>query len=176
MVMRVLGIVVLSLLVTIISGCGKSDEEKKFHQQLLDKALNDDTKKEGVLFLQENARKDGVVVTDSGLQYKILQAAEGPKPNMLNRVRVSYTGWTVNGEQFESSVDKAENPVFTVRDVIKGWREALLKMSPGARWMIYMPSELGYGARSPGGMVPANSALIFEIELLEILPQEKADQ
>ena len=152
MVMRVLGIVVLSLLVTIISGCGKSDEEKKFHQQLLDKALNDDTKKEGVLFLQENARKDGVVVTDSGLQYKILQAAEGPKPN------------------------KAENPVFTVRDVIKGWREALLKMSPGARWMIYMPSELGYGARSPGGMVPANSALIFEIELLEILPQEKADQ
>jgi len=175
-VMRVLGVMVLSLLVTIISGCGKSDEEKRFHQELLDKALNDDTKKEGLLYLEENARKDGVVVTDSGLQYQILQAAEGPKPEMLNRVRVNYTGWTVNGEPFESSADRTEKPVFTVKDVIKGWREALLEMSPGARWKIYLPSELGYGARSPGGMVPANSALIFEIELLEILPQEKADQ
>ncbi|WP_428033700.1 FKBP-type peptidyl-prolyl cis-trans isomerase [Amphritea sp.] len=166
----------MSLLVTITSGCGESEEKKQFRQELLDKALNDDTKKEGERFLQENAHRDGVVVTASGLQYEVLQAAEGPKPNILNRVRVSYTGWTVNGEQFESSVGKAENPVFPIRDVIKGWREALLKMSPGARWKIYLPSELGYGARSPGGMVPANSALIFEIELLEILPQEKADQ
>lgn len=166
----------MSLLVTIISGCGETEEEKQFHQELLDKALNDDTKKAGAQFLQDNAKRDGVEVTDSGLQYEVLQAADGPKPGILNRVRVSYTGWTVNGEQFESSADKAENPVFTLRDVIKGWREALQLMSPGARWKIYLPSELGYGARSPGGMVPANSALIFEIELLEILPQEKADQ
>ncbi|SER01119.1 FKBP-type peptidyl-prolyl cis-trans isomerase FklB [Amphritea atlantica] len=176
MVMRVVSVVVLSLLVAITSGCGETEEEKQFHQQLLDKALNDGTKKAGMQFLQENAQRDGVVVTPSGLQYEVLQAAEGPQPNVLSQVRVSYTGWTVDGEQFESSVGKEKQPVFTVKDVIKGWREALLKMSPGARWKIYLPSELGYGARSPGGMVPANSTLIFEIELLEILPQEKADQ
>ena len=170
MVIRVLGILVLSLLVTITSGCGETEEEKRFHQELLDKALNDDTKKAGTLFLQNNAKREGVVVLDSGLQYEVLQAADGPRPGILNRVRVSYTGWTVDGEQFESSAGAAENPVFPIRNVIKGWREALLKMSPGARWKIYLPSELGYGARSPGGLVPANSALIFEIELLDILP------
>jgi len=175
-VIRVLGILVLSLLVTITSGCGETEEEKRFHQELLDKALNDDTKKAGTLFLQNNAKREGVVVLDSGLQYEVLQAADGPRPGILNRVRVSYTGWTVDGEQFESSAGAAENPVFPIRNVIKGWREALLKMSPGARWKIYLPSELGYGARSPGGLVPANSALIFEIELLDILPEEKADE
>ncbi|MDO6418053.1 FKBP-type peptidyl-prolyl cis-trans isomerase [Amphritea sp. 2_MG-2023] len=174
--MRVVSVVFLSLLVTLISGCGKSEEEKQFRQQLLDKALNDDTKKAGNRFLADNAQREGVVVTDSGLQYEILQPAQGPTPRVLDRVRVRYTGWTVDGEEFEGSALKAEQPVFTIKDVIKGWRLALLKMSPGARWKIYLPSELAYGARSPGGMVPANSALIFEIELLEILPEEKADK
>ncbi|MDO6561806.1 FKBP-type peptidyl-prolyl cis-trans isomerase [Amphritea sp. 1_MG-2023] len=169
-------ILLLSLIVSIITGCGKTEEEKQFHQQLLDKALNDETKQMGNRFLAENAQRDDVVVTDSGLQYEILVAAEGPKPRVFDRVRVNYTGWTVDGEVFESSASQTEYPMFTLNKVIKGWRLALLKMSPGARWKVYLPSELAYGARSPGGMVPANSALIFEIELLEILPEEKADQ
>ncbi|WP_417226204.1 FKBP-type peptidyl-prolyl cis-trans isomerase [Amphritea sp.] len=174
--MRVLKITFLSLLVTIVAGCGQSEEEKQFRQELLDKALNDETKQMGTRFLTENAQREGVIVTDSGLQYEILKAADGPKPRVLDRVKVRYTGWTVDGEVFESSAQKTKPALFTIKDVIKGWRLALLEMSPGARWKIYLPSELAYGARSPGGMVPANSALIFELELLEILPEEKVDQ
>lgn len=173
---RVLKITFLSLLVTLVAGCGESEEEKEFHRQLLDKALNDETKQMGTRFLAENAQREGVVVTASGLQYEVLQAAEGPRPRPLDKVSVRYSGWTVDGEMFESTAEAAKPAVFIVKDVIKGWQLALRKMSPGARWKIYLPSELAYGARSPGGRVPANSALIFEIEMLEILPEGRADE
>ncbi|MBQ0757922.1 MAG: FKBP-type peptidyl-prolyl cis-trans isomerase [Amphritea sp.] len=176
MIKRVVGVAVLATIVAISSGCGESEEEKRFHQELIDKALNDDTKREGDRFLAENAKREGIVVTESGLQYEILQAAVGESPRIQDDVRVNYSSWKVDGEPFESSASQEEKPIFPIRGVIKGWREVLPKMSPGSKWKVYLPSELAYGARSPAESVPANSALIFEIELLEILPHEKADQ
>lgn len=176
MIKRVFGIAVLATIVAISSGCGESEEEKRFHQELIDKALNDDTKREGDRFLAENAKRKGVVITESGLQYEILQVATGKRPRIQDDVRVNYSSWKVDGEPFESSADQEVKPIFPIRGVIKGWREVLPKMSPGSKWKIYLPSELAYGARSPAESVPANSALIFEIELLEILPHKKADE
>lgn len=173
---RVFGIAVIATIIAMSSGCGETEEEKRFHQELIDKALNDDTKREGDRFLAENAKREGVIVTASGLQYEILQAAAGDRPRIQDDVRVNYASWKTDGEAFESSASQEEKPVFPVRGVIKGWREALLKMAPGSKWKLYLPSELAYGARSPAESIPANSALIFEIELLEILPHEKADK
>lgn len=176
MIKRVFGIAVLATIVAISSGCGESEEEKRFHQELIEKALNDDNKKEGERFLAENAKREGVVITGSGLQYEILQAAVGTSPRIQDDVRVNYSSWKVDGDPFESSVAQEEKPIFPLRSVIKGWREVLVKMAPGSKWRLYLPSELAYGARSPAESIPANSALIFEIELLEILPHEKADK
>lgn len=176
MIKRAFGMAVLATIVAISSGCGETEEEKRFHQELIDKALNDDTKKEGDSYLAENAKREGVVTTESGLQYEILQAATGNSPRIQDDVRVNYSSWKINGEAFESSEAQEEKPIFPVRSVIKGWREALLKMAPGSKWKLYLPSELAYGARSPAESIPANSTLIFEIELLEVLPHEKADQ
>lgn len=165
-------VVLLSLFAFFVSGCGESEEQKRFHQELIEKALNDDIKKEGEAFLADNRSRSGVVVTESGLQYEVLQQGSGERPTILDSVRVNYTGWRIGGEQFDSSAEFSEKPVFPVKGVIKGWRQALLQMQPGARWKVYLPSELGYGATSPNPKIPANSALMFEIELLEILPQQ----
>lgn len=165
-------LLVLSLCVFMLAGCGESEEKKRFHQELLEKALNDDVKKAGVAFLKENAQKQGVVVLASGLQYQVLRSGNGDKPTMLDSVRVNYSGWRIDGELFESSSEKDEKPVFPVKGVIKGWRQALLMMQPGAVWKVFLPSELAYGATSPNIMIPANSALVFEIELLEVLPDQ----
>lgn len=169
---RKLGLLVVSLFVIVLSGCGESEEKKQFHKQLVEKALNDEVKKQGVAFLKENSTKQGVVVTRSGLQYEVVQSGNGEKPSITDSVRVDYTGWRVDGELFESSAERTEKPVFPVKGVIKGWCEALLMMSPGAKWKIYLPSELAYGATSPNVMIPANSALVFEVELLEVLSDQ----
>ncbi|GGK74859.1 FKBP-type peptidyl-prolyl cis-trans isomerase [Amphritea balenae] len=174
--MKFLSVVVLSLFVVILGGCGESEEQKRFHQELLDKALNDDVKKQGVKFLEENALRDGVVVTASGLQYEVISEAQGDTPRMPDKVQVSYTGWLVDGTEFESSAEHSDKPVFPVASVIKGWREALMSMAPGSHWKIYLPSELAYGARSPTPQIPANSALVFELELIQIMPEEEADK
>lgn len=165
-------VVLLSLFASVLSGCGESEEQKRFRQELIEKALNDDVKKEGEAFLTENRGRSEVVVTDSGLQYEVLQQGSGERPTILDSVRVDYTGWRIGGEQFESSAAFSEKPVFPLKGVIKGWRQALLQMQPGSRWKVYLPSELAYGATSPNEMIPANSALMFEIELIEVLPQQ----
>ena len=126
--------------------------------------------KEGEDFLKANAKKSGIDTLAGGLQYKVLKAGDGPKPTAEDQVRVSYEGKLINGKVFNSMLgDKAI--VFGVGQVIPGWSEALKNMPVGSKWEIYVPSNMAYGSR-PNGPIPANSTLVFEMELLEIV---KAD-
>lgn len=119
-------------------------------------------------FLTANAKKEGVKVLPSGLQYKILVEGNGKKPKLTDKVRVHYHGTLTNGEVFDSSVNRGEPAEFGVNQVIAGWVEALQLMSEGSKWRLYIPSELAYGERGAGS-IPPNSALIFDVELLNVL-------
>lgn len=121
----------------------------------------------GEAFLAENKTKDDVVTLPSGLQYKIVKAGTGTVPTATDRVKVDYVGTLLDGEQFDSSIERGEPAVFGVTQVIKGWTEALLLMPVGSKWIIYVPSDLAYGSRDTGAIKPY-STLIFEIELLDI--------
>lgn len=123
----------------------------------------------GNKFLEENKSREGVQTTESGLQYEVLTEGTGPKPVATDMVRVHYHGTLIDGTVFDSSVDKGQPAVFGVGQVIPGWTEALQMMPVGSKWKIYIPSKLGYGERGAGGDIKPNSALIFEVELLEIV-------
>ncbi len=122
----------------------------------------------GKKFLEENAQRKEVKVTDSGLQYEILQKGEGPVPTASDKVKVHYHGTLIDGTVFDSSVERGEPITFPVTGVIKGWQEALQMMPVGSKWKLYIPSELAYGQRGAGANIGPNSVLIFEVELLEI--------
>jgi FKBP-type peptidyl-prolyl cis-trans isomerase FkpA/FKBP-type peptidyl-prolyl cis-trans isomerase FklB len=124
---------------------------------------------EGKAFLAENATKQGVVVTGSGLQYEVLQEGTGPKPGPEDQVSVNYKGTLLDGTQFDSSYDRGEPAVFGVKGVVPGFAEALQLMPVGSHYRFYIPSELGYGPQGTGGPIGPNATLIFEVELLEIL-------
>jgi len=131
-------------------------------------------KEEGEKFLAENKTKEGVITTESGLQYKIITEGKGAIPTDKDKVKVHYTGTLINGEKFDSSYDRKEPSSFAVTGVIKGWTEALLLMPVGSKWMVYIPSNIAYGERPrPGGKIEPNMALIFEMELLEIVQEEE---
>ncbi len=121
----------------------------------------------GKEFLAENGKRDGVVTLPSGLQYEVLTAAEGEKPSASDRVTTHYRGTLIDGTQFDSSYDRGQPATFPLNGVIAGWTEALQLMSPGAKWRLYIPPELAYGERAQGP-IPANSTLIFDVELIEI--------
>lgn len=123
----------------------------------------------GEAFLAENAKKPGVVVLPSGLQYKVLTEGTGPKPKATDTVVTHYRGTLIDGTEFDSSIARGEPAEFGVTQVIKGWTEALQLMSVGSKWELCIPSDIAYGDRgAPGGKIGANSTLIFEIELLSI--------
>ncbi len=126
-------------------------------------------KEEGEAFLKANKSKEGVKVTESGLQYIVLKEGTGEKPTIDSRVKTHYKGTLLDGTVFDSSYERGEPLEFAVKGVIKGWTEALLMMKTGAKWKIFIPSELAYGERGAGGSIPPHSALIFEIELLEVI-------
>jgi FKBP-type peptidyl-prolyl cis-trans isomerase FklB len=119
-------------------------------------------------FLEENKKKEGVMVLPSGLQYQIVKEGNGPKPALNDQVTVHYTGKLLNGTVFDSSVERNEPATFPVSGVIPGWTEALQLMPVGSKWNLFIPSELAYGERGAGGSIPPNSTLIFEVELLAI--------
>lgn len=123
----------------------------------------------GENFLAENKKKEGVVTTESGLQYQILKAGDGPKPTLSDQVRVHYHGTLIDGTVFDSSVERGEPILLTVTGVIAGWTEALQLMPVGSKWKIFLPYQLAYGDRAAGPKIPAKSALVFEVELLEIV-------
>lgn len=126
-------------------------------------------KAEGEKFLAENKNKDGVVTTESGLQYIILKEGTGKKPTTASKVKVHYHGTLIDGTVFDSSVDRGEPTEFGVTQVIKGWTEGLQLMKEGAKYKFFIPSDIAYGANPrPGGAIKPNSTLIFDVELLEV--------
>lgn len=127
-----------------------------------------DVKAAGEKFLEENKAKEGVMVTESGLQYQVLKEGTGEKPTAASTVRVHYHGTLTDGTVFDSSVDRGEPAEFGVGQVIKGWTEGLQLMSVGSKYKFFIPQELAYGATPRGGQIKPFSALIFEVELLEI--------
>lgn len=120
-------------------------------------------------FLDDNAKQDGVVVLPSGLQYKVIKTGSGAKPSLTDKVRCHYEGTLIDGTVFDSSVKRGEPAVFGVNQVIQGWVEALQLMQEGAKWRLYIPSELAYGSRGAGAAVPPHATLIFDIELLNVI-------
>ncbi len=128
----------------------------------------EENKKTGADFLEANKTKEGVKTTASGLQYKVIKEGSGAKPKAEQSVTVHYTGTFVDGTKFDSSVDRGEPATFGLTQVIPGWTEGLQLMSVGAKYMLYIPTELAWGERGFGQNVPPNAAVIFEVELLEI--------
>ena len=131
--------------------------------------LYGENRRAGEAFLAENAKKEGVVTTESGLQYKVIVAGEGEKPQHNDRVKVNYEGRLVDGTVFDSSAKHGDKPIeFRANQVIAGWTEALTLMPVGSKWEIYIPYNLAYGDRDQGKIKPF-SALIFTVELVEIV-------
>lgn len=124
----------------------------------------------GQAFLEENAKKEGVQVTESGLQYMVMEEAEGPKPAATDTVKVHYKGTLLDGREFDSSYSRGEPAVFPLNRVIAGWTEGVQLMSVGSKYKFFIPSDLAYGARSTG-IITSHSTLVFEVELLEIVGQ-----
>ena len=134
-----------------------------------DAEIGEAMKKDGEAFLAENATKPGVITLASGLQYKILKAGSGKKPGKTSRVRCHYEGTFTNGMIFDSSYKRGEPAVFGVNQVIPGWTEALQLMSEGSEWELYIPCNLAYGEAGAHGAIPPCAALVFKVELLEVL-------
>lgn len=126
-------------------------------------------KAEGDAFLAENKKRDNITTLPSGLQYEILTEGKGPKPKATDRVKCHYHGTLIDGRVFDSSIERGEPAVFGVNQVIPGWVEALQLMPVGSRWKLYIPAELGYGEHGAGEAIAPNSALIFEVELIDIV-------
>ncbi len=119
-------------------------------------------------FMEANAARDGVTTTDSGLQYEVLESGSGAKPTTQSTVVTHYHGTLVDGTVFDSSVDRGEPAEFGVSQVIPAWTEALLLMSTGDKWRIACPPNLAYGEQGAGESIPPNTALVFEIHLIDI--------
>lgn len=148
------------------------DEANMFIQTYFQKMMEEKgavVRMEGEKFLEENKKKEGVVTTESGLQYQIIKTGEGPKPTATDKVKTHYHGTLTNGTIFDSSVDRGEPVEFPINGVIKGWTEALQLMPVGSKWKLFIPYQLAYGERAAGPQIPGYSALVFEVELLEIV-------
>ena len=126
-------------------------------------------KEEGEAWLKMNSKKEGVVTLASGLQYKVLEQGKGKKPKASDKVRCHYAGTLVDGTKFDSSYDRNQPAVFGLNQVIAGWTEGLQLMSEGSKFEFYIPYQLGYGAQGAHGAIPPYAALIFTVELLEVL-------
>lgn len=146
----------------------------QFQQQMQQKAqaqmadIAGENQAKGEAFLKENASKEGIQTTDSGLQYRIIEEGNGDSPTAADTVECHYEGKLINGEVFDSSYKRGEPATFPVGGVIAGWTEALQMMKTGAKWEVFLPSDIAYGPRGAGGAIGPNETLIFQIELLGI--------
>jgi FKBP-type peptidyl-prolyl cis-trans isomerase FklB len=146
------------------------NEVRKHQQEVYQEALKKN-KEEGDAFLEANKAKPDVVTLPSGLQYKILQAGDGPKPTATDTVNCNYRGTLINGTEFDSSYKTGKPAQFAVSRVIKGWTEALQLMPVGSKWELYIPPSLAYGERGGGATIGPDSTLIFQVELVSIQPK-----
>lgn len=128
-----------------------------------------DHQAEGQKFLEENAKKEGVQTTPSGLQYRVIEEGHGTKPKASETVKVHYRGTLIDGTEFDSSYKRGQPISFALNQVIAGWTEGLQLMKTGAKHELYIPYNLAYGERGAGGVIPPYATLIFEVELLEVL-------
>lgn len=126
-------------------------------------------------FLAANAKKPGVVTTASGLQYKIIQNGYGQRPSGFNKVQVYYKGALINGTVFDST-EPGLPATFTVNELIPGWTEALELMREGDQWQLVIPASLAYGSRGAGSVIPPNQVLVFELQLLKVMPPDKSQE
>jgi FKBP-type peptidyl-prolyl cis-trans isomerase FklB len=136
--------------------------------------INKKNKMEGEAFLAENKKKEGIKALPSGLQYKVIKAGTGKKPKLTDMVTTHYRGTLIDGTEFDSSYKRGAPATFPVSGVIPGWTEALQLMEEGAKWQLFIPSNLAYGERGAGASIGPNSTLIFEVELISI--QEKQEK
>jgi len=144
-------------------------EKKQKEMQARARADGEANKSTGAAFLAANKQKDNITTTPSGLQYEVLRVAKGAKPVASDTVKVHYRGTLIDGTEFDSSYARGEPATFPLGGVIPGWTEGLQKMSVGSKYRLFVPSELGYGERGAGAKIGPNAALIFEVELLEIV-------
>lgn len=141
-------------------------QQEKRQQEML--AIGDTNKAEGEAFLAENATKEGVVVLESGLQYREITSGDGAQPAETDIVTVHYKGTLIDGTEFDSSYGRGEPATFPVNGVIPGWVEALQLMQVGDKWELFIPSDLAYGPGGTGSTIGPNATLIFEVELLDL--------
>jgi len=147
---------------------GTFQKERMAAAEEMAKVLGEKNKKEGETFLEENAKKEGVVTLPSGLQYKVLKEGTGKTPQIGDKVTVNYRGTLVDGTVFDSSYDRGEPVTFPVGGVIPGWTEALQLMKEGAKWELFIPPSLAYGEKGAGQVIGPNATLIFEVELISV--------
>ncbi|WP_019615527.1 FKBP-type peptidyl-prolyl cis-trans isomerase [Psychromonas ossibalaenae] len=120
-------------------------------------------------FMSENALKPGIIMTDSGLQYKVIEMGEGRRAGVVDNVIVHYHGMLISGDVFDSSIERGEAAEFPIQGVIPGWTEVLQLMPQGSKWRVYVPAELAYGEVGKQPQIPGNAALIFDLELIEVV-------
>lgn len=130
--------------------------------------MKEENKKLGSEFLAENKKKEGVIATESGLQYQLLEKGTGPKPKATDKVKVDYVGTLIDGTEFDNSVKRGEPAIFGVDQVIPGWSEALQLMEVGSKYRLVIPSDLAYGEKGAPPVIEPNSVLVFEVNLLGI--------
>lgn len=150
----------------------KFQQQQNAERQKLAKQAAEQNKAKSEKFLAENAKKEGIKVTDSGLQYKVLESGDGVSPDANDTVKVDYEGKLIDGTVFDSSYERGEPVEFRVDQVIPGWQEALKMMNVGDTWMVYLPSDLAYGPAGTGGPIGPNQALTFKVELLDVTKAE----
>ena len=169
---KIFFIALTALLMTGIASCGgntASTENQETEEVATDSTVEiKDNATIGREFLEENAKNDSVTQTESGLQYMVLKEGTGAKPGPTDEVTVHYTGRLINGTVFDSSVDKGEPATFALNKVIPGWTEGLQLMSEGAKYRLFIPSELAYGSKGAGNQILPNSTLIFDVELIKV--------
>lgn len=146
-------------------------QEKRDKENAEELRVAEENKEKGATFLAQNKEQEGIVTTDSGLQYKVITEGTGKSPVPSDKVKVHYRGTLIDGTQFDSSYDRGEPAIFGLSQVIRGWTEGLQLMKEGGKTQFFIPADLAYGA-SPRPTIPGNSVLIFDVELIEIVKTE----
>lgn len=148
---------------------GEFRRQSQARMQAETESIAEKNRAAGEAFLKENGTKEGVVTTESGLQYQVITMGDGPKPEATDQVKVHYAGTLLDGTQFDSSYDRGQPASFGLNGVIRGWTEGVQLMPVGSKFKFWIPGDLAYGKRGSPGKIGPDEVLVFEVELLEIL-------
>ena len=166
-------IAMTALMMAGMASCGSNTSSNENTEEVADYGQQiKDNKTLGREFLEQNAKNDSVVQTQSGLQYMVLKEGTGAKPGAEDTVTVHYTGKLLDGTVFDSSVERGEPTSFPLNAVIPGWTEGLQLMSEGAKYRLFIPSELAYGSKGAGDKILPNATLIFDVELIKVTKKQ----